>query len=266
MTRSKIALDEPGLRLKSIRERLDLRFRDVEEASYRIAAIHKNDEFCIAISRLADIENKGVTPSIYRLYTLCSIYRQDVEEVLAWYGVDLSQMPADSRVSEIGKTHAVKFKARGEGEVTMPLALDPGFDIEETSFFSRVVQRWGKVPLLMLQGLDVRHNSYGYIGSSDFTMYPVLQPGAFVLIDETKRKVVNGIWRNEFERPIYFVETREAFYCGWCTLSDGQLTILAHPSSGVAPRTFEFDSQAEIIGQVIGVASLLEPRRRRKES
>lgn len=266
MSRTKTAIDPPGLKLKSIRERLDLRFRDVEEASYRIAAVHKNDEFCIAISRLADIENKGVLPSIYRLYSLCAIYKQDIEEVLGWYGVDLSQMPADSRVTEIARTHAVKFKPRGEGEVLMPLALDPGFDLEETSFFSRVVQKWGKIPLLLMQGLDLRHNSYGYIGANDFTMYPVLQPGSFVMIDETKRRVLNGIWRNEFERPIYFIETREGFYCGWCTLSDGTLTVLCHPSSDVAPRTFAHDSEAEIIGQVVGVASLLESRRRRKES
>lgn len=265
MSRTKTAVDLPGLKLKTIRERLDLRFRDVEEASYRIAAIHKNDEFCIAISRLADIENKGVIPSIYRLYTLCAIYKQDIEEVLGWYGVDLSQMPADSRVTEISRTHAVKFKPRDEGEVMMPLALDPGFDLEETSFFSRVVQKWGKIPLLMLQGLDHRHNSYGYIGANDYTMYPVLHPGSFVMIDESKRRVQNGIWRNEFERPIYFIETREGFYCGWCTISDGTLTVLSHPSSGVAPRTFAYDSEAEVVGQVTGVASLLDPKRRRKE-
>ena len=41
------------------RERLNLRYRDVEEASHRIADRHKNDEFSIALSRLADIENKG---------------------------------------------------------------------------------------------------------------------------------------------------------------------------------------------------------------
>jgi hypothetical protein len=150
--------------------------------------------------------------------------------------------------------------------VMMPLALDPGFDLEETSFFSRVVQKWGKIPLLMLQGLDLRHNAYGYIGANDFTMYPVLQPGSFVMIDESKRRVQNGIWRNEFERPIYFIETREGFYCGWCTISDGMLTVLSHPSSGVAPRAFAYDSEAEVIGQVTGVASLLDPKRRRKES
>jgi len=38
-------MEEPGQKLKKIRERLRLRFRDVEEASGRIATLHANDEF-----------------------------------------------------------------------------------------------------------------------------------------------------------------------------------------------------------------------------
>jgi len=37
-------MEEPGQKLKKIRERLRLRFRDVEEASARIGALHANDE------------------------------------------------------------------------------------------------------------------------------------------------------------------------------------------------------------------------------
>jgi hypothetical protein len=39
------------------------------------------------LSRLADIENRDTVASIYRLYTLCAIYRLDFDEVLEWYGV-----------------------------------------------------------------------------------------------------------------------------------------------------------------------------------
>ena len=46
---------EPGLRLKQIRERLGLRYRDVEEFSQQIADRHRNSEFLIPISRLSDI-------------------------------------------------------------------------------------------------------------------------------------------------------------------------------------------------------------------
>src|SRR5262252_2239093 len=81
-------MDDAGQKLKRARERLNLRYRDVEEASLRIAERHKNEEFIIALSRLSDIENKGTVPTIYRLYTLCAIYRLNLNDVLRWYSVD----------------------------------------------------------------------------------------------------------------------------------------------------------------------------------
>src|SRR6266571_1549082 len=88
-------MEEAGRKLKRVRERLRLRFRDVAEASSRIAARHGNDEFSIALSRLADMENKGTMPSVYRLYSLCAIYCLDLSEVLSWYGVSPSTLAAD---------------------------------------------------------------------------------------------------------------------------------------------------------------------------
>ena len=67
------SMEEPGQKLKRIRERLNLRYRDVEEASLKISALRGSDEFTIVLSRLADMENKGTVPTIFRLYTLCAI-------------------------------------------------------------------------------------------------------------------------------------------------------------------------------------------------
>ena len=70
-------MERAGEKLKRVRERLKLTYRDVEKASQQIAERRGSDEFVIALSRLADIENKGTVPTIYRLYTLCAIYRLD---------------------------------------------------------------------------------------------------------------------------------------------------------------------------------------------
>ena len=86
---------DAGLRLKRIRENLGLRYRQVEQASNLIAARRGSAEFVVGLSRLADIENKGVVPSLHRLYSLCAIYRLDMGEVLEWYGVDLAQILQD---------------------------------------------------------------------------------------------------------------------------------------------------------------------------
>ncbi len=59
-------MERPGEKLKRVREKLALTYRDVEQASRQIAARRGSDEFIIALSRLADIENKGTAPTIHR--------------------------------------------------------------------------------------------------------------------------------------------------------------------------------------------------------
>src|SRR5579863_4327618 len=147
-------MEEAGQKLKRVRERLRLKFRDVEEASGRIAAMHSNDEFSVALSRLADIENKGTMPSVYRLYSLCAIYRIEMAEVLSWYGISLSDLPADSAVVEQARTHLVGFKSE-EGQIQVPISIDPGLDITRTVFLSRLIQKWGTLPLMLLNNIDL---------------------------------------------------------------------------------------------------------------
>jgi transcriptional regulator with XRE-family HTH domain len=259
-----LTTEDAGQRLKRARERLNLRYRDVEEASLRIAQSHRNDEFAVALSRLADIENKGTVPSIYRLYSLCAIYRLDMAEVLEWYGVDLGALGADANLVEIERTHMIGFEADSHGEAVLPLSLDPGLDVRRTTFLSRMIQRWGKLPLMLLNGFDIKRHRYGFIGTEDWSMYPILQPGSLVLIDETRRKIASSGWASEFERPIYFLEHRGGYSCGWCSVEGDQLIVQPHPASQRHPEVYGYPGDVDVIGQVIGVAMRLDPSRRRR--
>lgn len=256
-------MEDAGQKLKRVRERLRLRFRDVEEASNKIADRHKSDEFSIALSRLADIENKGTVPSLYRLYTLCAIYRLDIADVLEWYGIKLSEMPADAGMIEIERTHVVGITPDSHGEVLLPLTLDPGMDVRRTTFLSRFIQRWGKLPLMLLNGLDIRGFRYAYMGTDDWAMDPLIPPGSLVLVDESRRRVAPGGWTNERDRPIYLIEHREGYMIGWCHIENAQLTVIAHPASTVAPRVFAYPAEAEVIGQITAVVMHLDQARRR---
>jgi hypothetical protein len=60
----------PGLRLRQAREKLELTYREVEKASVEIAASRGRPDFILHISRLADIENLNVVPSLYKLYSV----------------------------------------------------------------------------------------------------------------------------------------------------------------------------------------------------
>jgi transcriptional regulator with XRE-family HTH domain len=258
-------MEEAGQKLKRARERLNLRYRDVEEASLRIAERHKNDEFIMALSRLSDIENKGTVPTIYRLYSLCAIYRLDLAEVLEWYGVDLGALAADSvNVVEIDRTHLIGFQPDSRGEVLLPISLDPGIDLRRTTYLSRMIQRWGKLPLMLLNGMDLKSQRYGFVGTEDWSMYPLLQPGSLVVIDETRRKVADNAWASEFERPIYFFEHRKGYACCWCNLTGDRLLLQPHPASQCSPEMFVYPDEIDIIGQVTAVAMRLDQGKRRR--
>jgi transcriptional regulator with XRE-family HTH domain len=246
-----------GYKLRAAREALGCTMRDVESASLQIARRLASEEFAIPPSRLSDIETKGVVPSIFRLYSLAAIYRRDHRELLSWYGVELNDIHLDVGVAQPPSSH---FSNAGENlaEISIPVRLDPGFHLQKTTNFGRMIEKWGVVPLSYLSMLaaDERY-SYGYIGSEDFTMYPILPPGSFIQVDENKNKATEGAWRSEFERPIYFIETREGFVCSWCHVQRDTIVLQPHPLSPVPVRMLRHPQEAEIIGQVVGVAMRL---------
>ncbi len=256
-------MEDAGQKLKRVRERLGLKYRDVEEASQKIAARHASEEFSIALSRLSDIENKGTAPSLFRLYSLCVIYRIEISEVLLWYGLPLSSLASDIARLELERTHPVAVDLSG-GVLQLPVSLDPGFDPERTTHLTRAIQRWGVMPLMLFSHLDLKSLRYGYIGTADYMMYPLLQPGALVVLDEGKKRVATGPWSHESQRPIYFLEHRDRYLCAWCSLKEGTLIVQPHPASGSDPEVYSYPEEIEIIGQVIGIAILLDPARRRR--
>ncbi len=245
-----------GRRLRAVREQLRLTIRDVESASARLAAKYRTDDFGIALSRLSDIETKGVVPSIYRLYSLATIYRHDIRQLLAWYGIDVDLAASDLDVIAPTKTHRISI-LEGVATAKAPVKMDPAFDPHRTTDLCRMVEAWGTVPLAFLSTLDFERYTYGYIGTEDFTMYPIIMPGSFVQIDQSRTSVAEEQWRSEYERPIYFVETRETHICSWCSVRDHQLIVQPHPLSPERVRVFKHPQDAEVIGQVVGVAMRL---------
>jgi transcriptional regulator with XRE-family HTH domain len=250
---SRIAILAAGVNLRGVRERLGLTMREVESASSRIAERHGNDEFAVSPSRLSDIETKGLVPSIFRLYSLAIVYRCDLRELLTWYGIDLSLSAADLHLNLPPRSHVAET-LQGAPTVSIPLRLDPAFDPRRSADLSRMVEQWGLVPLACLANLSRDKYIYGYVGSEDFTMYPLLPPGTFLQVDEARNKIEQGMWRSELERPIYFVETREGYTCCWCSVKGEQITLQSHPLSPVPARVLRHPQEAEVVGQVVGIA------------
>ena len=245
-----------GRRLRALRATLGYRMRDVELASNQIARRFDSEEFAIPPSRLSDIETKGIIPSIFRLYSFAAIYRREYRELLSFYGLELDGISADISFGHPQKSPLSKALSNVT-QVRMPTRLDPGFSLQKTTDLRRAIEQWGTVPMAYLELFADDRYTYGYIGSEDFTMYPILQPGSFVQVDEAKNKVGEGIWHSEFERPIYFVEMREGFTCCWCSIKRDSIVLQPHPLSPVSVRILRYPQEAEVLGQVIGVAMRL---------
>jgi transcriptional regulator with XRE-family HTH domain len=255
-------VDSPGRRLRKTRERLDLKYRDVEEASLEIARRHDNQEFSVGLSRLADIENRGTVPSLYRLYSLCAIYGLSLSDVLSWYGVQLSELAVDAAKLNLRGTRMLDVNPPGTTAVELPLDVRAELDLSKTLYLSPLVKCWGMVPVTLLGALDLRRTRYAFIGTEDWSMYPIIAPGSLVQIDETKKEIAEGGWVSEHERPIHFLEHRDGYRFGWCTRKDGLLILQPHSASHTMPEVFR-SREVDVVGQVVGVAMRLNMGKRR---
>jgi len=241
----------PGLRLRRIREAQGLTYRDVEKASYEIALKRGRPDFIIHISRLADIENRNVVPSLHKLYSLATILHLDPLEISDWYEAPFHQWLSDGASFPPMRTHL--------GE-TLPSPFPPstpknGFALETTELLPG--QPAAPMALPRLQDSPDGRFRYGYVGLSDRRMMPLLRPGSTVLVDTTLRQLEDAEWSSEYDRPMYFVELRDGYRCGWFQKDKSRLIMQPHTLSRCAPESWRTPEEAEVVGQVIGVATYL---------
>jgi len=241
----------PGTCLRRARERLGLTYRDVERSSYELAKRRGRSDFIIRVSRLADFENGGVTPSLYKLYSLCAIYHLDVFEVCEWYSIPLRQRLRDSLEQPTPRTHLLAVL----DDRPDPSAPKRPLDSERTSFLALQKGEWDPVAAALTGGKS--RYRLGFIGTEDHWMEPLLRPGSLVLLDPARRRIDDSGWPNEFERPIYFIELRQGYRCCWCQRDKDRLILLPHPLSPCLPETLRFPDEAEVAGQVVGMAMRL---------
>jgi hypothetical protein len=97
----------------------------------------------------------------------------------------------------------------------------------------------------------------GIIGKRDLTLNPMIPAGSIVQINTQERAIsTRREWTHEFQRPIYFLKTRNAYVCGWCELDKNSewLTLIPHSLSPVRSRRWRYRTEIESIGRVIMVA------------
>lgn len=203
-----------GQKLKSLRNKRNITVREVEHASRRIADAKGDKRFCISNGWLAQLENGVSEPSICKLFSLSVIYQAEFLDLVRLYNVDVDDK---EKYQPVANPHLTQVQTTSSGNGTEA----PGI-------------------------------IHAHLGSDDLTMYPMIRPGALLTIDTNQNKLSPIAWRNEYERPIFFIELRDAYACGWCDLQGNQLLIIPHPSSPAGVRRFTYPREAEIVGRVVG--------------
>jgi len=176
-------------------------------------------------------------------------------DLLLFFGIDLDQINTARLAVKLPRTHLVPSEIYDtERRVSFPVRFDPGARIEESNLLSRIVQTWGEIPIAFVQNLGLRKYLYGFIGMDDYTLYPMIRPGAFIQIDDQDTKIDPDPGENEYERPIYFFQLRDGYAYGWCELEGKVLSIIPHSMSGRKTRQFNYPDDIDIVGRVVAVA------------
>ena len=250
---------EWGKRLRAERERLGLSLRDVETLSHGIADKLQNSDYSIAHTSLADIENGKWPPTLHRLYTLSVIYGRDYDRLATLCGVPVGEVLTEHRKLGLPRTYMIG-PAPETSKVTIASAVElrEKLRAERTNLLPKLLGVWDEVPLV-LQLMDGSNPLYGYIGMDDYTLYPVIRPGAFVRIDPRQKKIPSVNWHSD-DRPIFFIELRERYVCTWCEMHDGRLILIPTRQSERRAQHVRYPAEATIIGRVTGVTmDLVEP-------
>lgn len=250
----------PGQYLREVRRRLGITLRDVQDASAVIAAEEGLHGFFISAAHMNRIEMDVHTPSALKLFTICAVYALDIHDVMRRYGVDACRLKLyrDRFFHKLTRLVSSEIYSTEE-KVIIPIRLDPSFRWQTTTLINRVVAQWGEVPAAFLVGCNPRRHTYGYIGEDDLRMQPLIRPGSLVTIDTEHRRVEQRRYKNEFDRPIYFIELHNGYRCAWCEIAGSRLRVIPAPASGYPVETFSLPNEAEVVGQVVNVAMRLAP-------
>lgn len=228
-----------GQKLKSLRNRRNITVREVEQASRRIADVKGDKRFRISNGWLAQLEKGDSEPSIWKLFSLSVIYHANLLDLLLLYNIDVNEKEKYETVADPFVTQLICQNGKGHAAVSEICAASQD-----------------QLATTLNASQDCPSNMiYGHLGLAEFTMYPVIRPGSLLKIDTSQNKIVMNIWRNEYERPVYFIELRGAYACGWCELQGNQLLIIPHPSSPASVRRFTYPREAEIVGRVVGYST-----------
>jgi transcriptional regulator with XRE-family HTH domain len=240
-----------GSRLRAIRRQWQLSLREVEERCLRFAQERGNQSYQVSASWLDRLEREEHELTVNKLIVLAEIYNLPTEQLLR------SMYPADTQpmlLRQLSSPNATMLLTEGPLEEQARYLLPDTLALEQPP---------DETTLLSAENVSLpAPYRRGIIGRRDRTLDPMIPAGSIVQIDTQKRAISSRRdWTHEFQRPIYFLTTRDAYVCGWCELDRDSdwLTLVPHPLSPASSRRWRYRKEIENVGRVTFVAIRLAP-------
>jgi hypothetical protein len=218
---------EGGAKLRAIRQQWQLSLREVEQRSRRIAEERTDPSYQVSSSCLSRLERGEHELTVNKLIALGEIYSISTDRLIRSIYPE-HQQPII--LDQISSRNAAKLPR--DETTLLPTEKTPS------------------------------HTPYrlGIIGTLDLTLHPMVPAGSIVQIDTTERDISpKKNWTHEFQRPIYFLKTKGAYFCGWCELDEDSqwLLLIPHPLSSSPSRRWRYGTEVENVGRVISVVNRL---------
>jgi hypothetical protein len=234
-----------GARLRTIRGQWGLSLMEVEERSLRLAQEWGSSSYQISASWLGRVEREDHELSATKVLVLAAIYNIPSGEMLGY--------------CQPGNVRSPRFDLFAGPNTTLLLGEGPlGEQVREllpdTFSSDPVPEATALLPLT--EGMETSPHRRAIIGHRDQMLDPMIRAGSIVLIDLQRTSIISRKQlSHEFDRPIYFLLTRNGHVCGWCELDkeSAWLTLIPHPFSRARSQRFKYPQEIDVIGQVVAV-------------
>lgn len=231
-----------GAKLRASRIAWKLTLREVEQRSLRLAQQWGNPAYRISASWLDRVEREDRGLSATKLIVLASVYSLTPEQMLALCPPAGAPATPSEEASFPNATLLAEGPLETHARIWLPDSLMSEPPPEATALMPSE------------PGLLPNHYRRGIIGRQDRTLEPMIRAGSIVLIDTQKRSIAGRReWNHEFDRPIYFLLTRQGYVSGFCELDreTDWLTVIPHALSFESNRRWRFKKEIEVVGTVV---------------
>jgi transcriptional regulator with XRE-family HTH domain len=233
-----------GARLRAIRRQWGLSLREVERRSRSIARERGDASFEVSASWLVRLESDGHELTVNKVIALAEIYSLPIDQLLGSYPTTGETQNSNQLSGSNGTEPPTEGLRKASANVLHAAKPRPGLSPDATTLLPKNTE------------LSTATYLRAIIGRLDLTLDPMIPPGSLVQIDTRMTHIsLKRDWTHEFQRPIYFLRTREEYAFGWCELDGNSdwLTLIPHPLSPVSSRRWKYREEVENVGRVVAV-------------